>query len=46
VLWGESWACLLMKLSDKPRYSYKDKIKKLRTKEEVMKHLGKYARKP
>jgi hypothetical protein len=45
VLWDESWASLNMKISDKPRYeSTKGKVRKLKTKEEIVKYLSKYVK--
>lgn len=45
VLWGESWASLMMKISDKPHYDYGEKKpKKLKGKKEILKHLSKYVK--
>ena len=46
VLWGESWASIQMKISDKPWYEYGEvkSVKQLRSKEDIKKHLGKYVK--
>lgn len=47
ILWGESWASIMMKLVDKPHtvYEKKEKTIKLKSKEEIYKALGKYVKK-